>query len=102
MAYLNWMKTNGSPGVHVSPPWSRRPEYDIRRLTQLSCSLNDCQGLFLGKFLAMIQFQHVFKEYRRSAMPVVALRDLCVDIPQGEFCALMGAERQRKKYALCI
>lgn len=38
----------------------------------------------------MIQFQHVCKEYRRSAMPVVALRDVCVDIPQGQFCALMG------------
>jgi len=23
-------------------------------------------------------------------MPVVALRDICVDIPQGQFCALMG------------
>ncbi len=38
----------------------------------------------------MIQFQHVCKEYRRSAMPVMALRDICVDIPQGQFCALMG------------
>jgi ABC-type lipoprotein export system ATPase subunit len=38
----------------------------------------------------VIQFQHVCKEYRRSATPVVALRDICVDIPQGQFCALMG------------
>ena len=38
----------------------------------------------------MIQFQHVCKEYRRNATPVVALRDICVDIPQGQFCALMG------------
>ncbi|PJA78661.1 MAG: ABC transporter ATP-binding protein, partial [Nitrospirae bacterium CG_4_9_14_3_um_filter_51_5] len=38
----------------------------------------------------MIQFHHVYKEYRRGATPVVVLRDVCVDIPQGEFCALMG------------
>ena len=50
----------------------------------------------------MIQFQHVFKEYRRSAMPVVALRDLCVDIPQGEFLCADGAKGQRKKYALAF
>jgi ABC-type lipoprotein export system ATPase subunit len=48
----------------------------------------------------MIQFQHVFKEYRRSVMPVVALRDLCVDIPQGEFCALMGPSGSGKSTLL--
>jgi len=48
----------------------------------------------------MIQFQHVRKEYRRSAMPVVALRDLCVTIPQGEFCALMGPSGSGKSTLL--
>jgi ABC-type lipoprotein export system ATPase subunit len=38
----------------------------------------------------MIHLQHVYKEYRVSALPVVALRDLSLDIPRGEFCALMG------------
>ena len=48
----------------------------------------------------MIQFQHVCKEYGRSAIPVVALRDLCVDIPQGEFCALMGPSGSGKSTLL--
>ena len=48
----------------------------------------------------MIQCQHVFKEYRRSAMPVMALRDVCVNIPQGEFCALMGPSGSGKSTLL--
>ncbi len=48
----------------------------------------------------MIQCQHVCKEYRRSAMPVVALRDVCVDIPQGQFCALMGPSGSGKSTLL--
>jgi len=48
----------------------------------------------------MIQCQHVSKEYRRSAMPVVALRDVCVDISQGEFCALMGPSGSGKSTLL--
>ena len=48
----------------------------------------------------MIQFQHVCKEYRRSAMPVLALQDLCMTIPQGEFCALMGPSGSGKSTLL--
>jgi len=48
----------------------------------------------------VIQFQHVYKEYRRGATPVVALRDVCVDIPKGEFCALMGPSGSGKSTLL--
>ncbi len=48
----------------------------------------------------MIQCQHVFKEYRRSATPVLALRDLCLNIAQGEFCALMGPSGSGKSTLL--
>ena len=48
----------------------------------------------------MIHCQHVRKEYRRSAMPVVALRDLNLHISQGEFCALMGPSGSGKSTLL--
>lgn len=48
----------------------------------------------------MIQFQHVYKEYRRGATPVVALHDVCLEIPQGEFCALMGPSGSGKSTLL--
>jgi len=48
----------------------------------------------------MIHLQHVYKEYRGSALPVVALRDFCLDIPRGEFCALMGPSGSGKSTLL--
>jgi ABC-type lipoprotein export system ATPase subunit len=50
----------------------------------------------------MIQCQHVYKEYRRSAIPVVALRDLSVTISAGEFCALMGPSGSGKSTLLHV
>jgi len=38
----------------------------------------------------MVTFRHVCKEYLRGQSRVLALWDVDVDIPQGEFCALMG------------
>lgn len=48
----------------------------------------------------MIQFQHVSKEYRHGTLPVLALQDICVDIPQGEFCALIGPSGSGKSTLL--
>ncbi len=48
----------------------------------------------------MIHCQHVRKEYQRSATPVVALRDLNVTVPPGEFCALMGPSGSGKSTLL--
>lgn len=48
----------------------------------------------------MIQFDHVFKEYVRGTSSLVALRDVCLKIPQGEFCALMGPSGSGKSTLL--
>ena len=48
----------------------------------------------------MVLCQHVCKEYGRRAMSVVALRDVCVNIPQGEFCALIGPSGSGKSTLL--
>ena len=35
-------------------------------------------------------FQHVVKEYVRGSSVITALSDVCIEIPDGEFCAIMG------------
>jgi putative ABC transport system ATP-binding protein len=48
----------------------------------------------------VIQLHHVYKEYRHGMTPVVALRDVCVNVPQGEFCAVMGPSGSGKSTLL--
>jgi ABC-type lipoprotein export system ATPase subunit len=48
----------------------------------------------------VIQFQHVYKEYRHGTTPVLALRDVCLKITQGEFCALIGPSGSGKSTLL--
>jgi ABC-type lipoprotein export system ATPase subunit len=38
----------------------------------------------------VVRLNHVSKEYRRDEAAVAALRDVSVDVRDGEFCALMG------------
>ena len=38
----------------------------------------------------MVTFQHVVKEYVRGSSTITALSDVCIDIPDGQFCAIMG------------
>ena len=38
----------------------------------------------------MVTFRHICKEYLRGHARVFGLRDVSVEIPQGQFCALMG------------
>lgn len=38
----------------------------------------------------IVAFRHVCKEYLRGHSRVLALQDVNMDIPEGEFCALMG------------
>ena len=35
-------------------------------------------------------FQHVVKEYVRGSSVITALSDICIEIPDGQFCAIMG------------
>lgn len=38
----------------------------------------------------MVKLDHIYKEYQRGRAVVPALRDICLDVSKGEFCALMG------------
>jgi ABC-type lipoprotein export system ATPase subunit len=38
----------------------------------------------------VVTLEHVYKEYVRGSAVVPALRDVCLHVPKGEFCALMG------------
>ncbi len=38
----------------------------------------------------MVKLDHIYKEYQRGRAVVHALRDICLDVSKGEFCALMG------------
>ena len=48
----------------------------------------------------MIRFEHVYKEYFRGPSSVMALHDVCLEIPEGEFCALMGPSGSGKSTLL--
>lgn len=38
----------------------------------------------------MVTFQHVVKEYVRGSSTITALSDVCLHVPDGQFCAIMG------------
>lgn len=50
----------------------------------------------------MIYCQQVCKEYRHGGLPVVALRDVNLNISQGQFCALMGPSGSGKSTLLHV
>ena len=47
-----------------------------------------------------VTFRHVGKEYVRGHTRIVALHNVCLEIPQGEFCALMGPSGSGKSTLL--
>ena len=48
----------------------------------------------------VVTFQNVCKEYSRGHTRVLALRNICLAIPEGEFCALMGPSGSGKSTCL--
>ncbi len=38
----------------------------------------------------MVTFQHVVKTYTRGSSTITALSNVCLEIPAGQFCAIMG------------
>ena len=73
--------------------------YDIRGLIVVSLDQRQSPTLSPSR-QPVVTFRHVCKEYVRGRSRIVALQDICIEVPQGEFCALMGPSGSGKSTLL--